>query len=102
MCSSLGEGSQCCAFYSATGFVFCLWVGLMLQFQPFFVGGIEDPEEAKKNAFGATGMFLVTFLASVMGIWLDSGNKAEPVDVNGTEGDYQLASDDVPTYGTTH
>ena len=74
----------------------------MLQYQPFFVGGIEDADEAKKSAFGATGMFLFTFIASVLGIWMDSGTKTETVEANGTEAEYQLATDDVPTYGTTH
>lgn len=34
--------------------------------QPFFIGGIDDVEVAKASAFGAAGMFLFTFVASIV------------------------------------
>lgn len=70
----------------------------MIQTQPFFIGGIEDDASARTSAFGAMGMFLFTFIASLVGIWYDSQYKAEPIDA--AEGQYQLAADNVPSYGT--
>lgn len=81
----------------------------MLQVQPFFIGGIEDPDEARNSAFGAMAMFIVTFSASLAGIWYDSNHKPEKTTGGagaGAEGDdepeaeYQLAQDNVPSYGT--
>lgn len=44
----------------------------MLVKQPFFVGGIDNVEEAKGSAFGAAGMFFFTFLASIIYLIRDS------------------------------
>eukprot|EP00934_Nitzschia_sp_Nitz4_P007730 Nitzschia sp. Nitz4//scaffold17_size182527//161934//162333//NITZ4_001880-RA/size182527-snap-gene-0.284-mRNA-1//1//CDS//3329539418//7720//frame0 len=100
MCSDLGEGSRCCAGYSVVGALFTLWVGVMLATQPFFIGGIEDAEEAKSSAFGAAGMFACTFVASVVGIWYDNQSKSQ---IESSEGgsDYQLAQGEFPNYGGT-
>ena len=57
-----------------------LWVGVLLSTQSFFVGGLDDPEAAKTSAFGAMGMFIVTFFASIFGIYYDSGRKAESIE----------------------
>jgi hypothetical protein len=76
-----------------------LWVGIMITTQPFFIAGIDDAEEAKSSAFGACGMFAFTFVASILGIWYDSQNKAD-VTENGDAG-YQLAQDNYPNYGGT-
>lgn len=70
----------------------------MIHTQPFFIQGIEDAEEARSSAFGAMGMFLFTFLASLLGIWYDSQYKAEPLS---DEAEYQLSTDQ-PTYGATN
>lgn len=69
----------------------------MVSSQPFFIAGIEDPEEARTSAFGAFAIFIVTFLLSALGIWYDAQNKAEPAE---PESEYQLSTGDVPNYGT--
>ena len=74
------------------------WVGVMLSTQPFFVPGIEDPDQAKANAFGALGMFIFTFGLSAFGIWYDAQNKVETTEI---ETEYQLSPGDMPTYGTS-
>jgi len=76
-------------------------VGVMIQTQPFFIGGLEDSDEAKANAFGAMAMFIVTFVASLLGMWYDSQNKIEEVTDTGPEAEYHLSTGDVPTYGTS-
>jgi hypothetical protein len=80
-----------------------LWVGVMITTQPFFIGGIEDADKAQKSAFGAMAMFIVTFAASMAGIWYDSSSKPEPstTGMDGPEAEYQLAQGDTPTYGTS-
>lgn len=74
----------------------------MIQTQSFYISGIEDPDQAKTNAYGAMGMFLFTFIASLVGIWYDShfGKGADLVADGGEEGEYRLASDKMATYGS--
>ena len=43
----------------------------MLTYQPFYLGGIEDVEHAKKSAYGAMAMFILTFIISVLYIIFD-------------------------------
>jgi hypothetical protein len=73
-----------------------------LSTQSFFISGIEDKEKAQTSAFGATGMFLFTFLASMGGIWYDSTYKVEPAANGHGEPDvsYHLSEDVPATYGT--
>jgi len=74
----------------------------MISTQPFYIAGIEDAAEAKTSAFGACGMFAFTFVASMLGIWYDSQNKAEAIEAeNNGEASYQLAGGDYPNYGGT-
>ena len=74
----------------------------MIQTQPFLIAGIEDYDEAKSNAFGAMAMFIVTFVASLLGLWYDSQNKIEETSaMDGPEAEYHLSTGDVPTYGTS-
>ncbi|EEC51020.1 predicted protein [Phaeodactylum tricornutum CCAP 1055/1] len=149
MCNDLGEGSRCCAFYSAVGFIFTtagmereqrpdwtiqpdaltvneendagnlqspevvgytffdscsmsLWVGIMIHTQSFFIAGIDDADKARASAWGATGMFLATFVASVGGIWYDSQKKEPSIESYGEpESEYQLQPEYVPNYGTS-
>ena len=70
------------------------------------MGGIEDPVEARNNAFGAMGMFLFTFLASLGAIWYDAQRKPQGSAggengemMEGTE--YHLSTEKMATYGTT-
>ena len=75
----------------------------MVSTQPFYIAGIEDADEAKTSAFGACGLFAFTFVASILGIWYDSQNKADAMMMEAAngEGDYQLAQGDFPNYGGT-
>jgi len=73
--------------------------------QPFYIGGLEDPEDAKISAFGAMGMFLVTLVLSLLGIFYDNtfANKgeAEASSENESEG-YVLNTGDAADYGTKY
>jgi hypothetical protein len=40
-------------------------VAMMLTYQPFLMRGLEDKEDAKKNAYGALALFIITFIVSV-------------------------------------
>lgn len=44
----------------------------MLMNQPFYIGGIDDVEKAKGNAFGAAGLFFFIFLISMVHLIMDS------------------------------
>jgi len=61
--------------YASCFFVFFKmqsWVGIMLVYQPFLVGGFEDVEKAKNSAFGAACTFFFTFMVSVIYLISDS------------------------------
>lgn len=60
----------------------------MLETQPFYLTGIEDSEEAKKNALGAMGLFMVTLAYNMYKIYFPDEEKAEEA-VDGPEG-YRL------------
>lgn len=47
-------------------------VSLMLTYQPFFIGGIEDIEKSKSNAYGGAFSFLCIFLLSVVYLVYDA------------------------------
>lgn len=72
----------------------------MIHTQPFFIGGLDNPDEAKASAFGACMMFLVTFGLSVIGIFCGpkSDKGAEQTD-EAPEG-YVLNTGDVTEYGS--
>mmetsp|Transcript_15402 Transcript_15402/g.38249 ORF Transcript_15402/g.38249 Transcript_15402/m.38249 type:complete len:131 (+) Transcript_15402:394-786(+) len=68
------DGKACsgfCARYSVVGMLFMLMVAMMLTYQPFYIGGIEDVEHSKKSAYGAMAMFILTFILSVLYIIFD-------------------------------
>jgi len=44
----------------------------MLTYQPLFIGGIEDLEQAKSNAYGGAGTFLFVFILSVVYLVFDA------------------------------
>jgi len=58
--------SNFCALYSFTGIIFTAFVGSMIKHQPLFIKGIDDMELAKKNVYGAMGMFMFIFCSSVL------------------------------------
>ena len=47
-------------------------VFIMLTYQPFFIGGIEDLKQARSNAKGGVGTFLFIFLLSVVYLVFDA------------------------------
>lgn len=73
----------------------------MISSQSFFIAGLEDPHEAKNSAFGAMGMFIFTFFASIGGIVYDSKFKKVDVTREDTREGYQLSQGDQLTYGTS-
>jgi hypothetical protein len=75
----------------------------MISTQPFFIHGIDNPDEAKTNAFGAMFMFIATFAVSLVGLWYDTHGKDKEVEsaASAPEAEYHLATGDMPTYGTS-
>ena len=59
---------------------------MMLTYQPFYIGGIEDVELAKRNAYGGVGTFLFVFILSVVYLVLDAlrGDSREINNMGGT------------------
>jgi len=50
--------AKCCAVFSMSGVVFCLMIGAILQSQPLFVLGVDDPSKASKSCYGAAGIYV--------------------------------------------
>lgn len=75
----------------------------MLTTQPFFIGGIDDVEEAQKSAFGACFMFLFVFVLSAIGMWYDTKyGKEQALSQENGETEYHLAGgQEFPNYGTS-
>jgi len=68
----LRAASNFCAVYSVVGLLFMVMVSLMLTYQPFYIGGIENLERAKSNAYGGVSCFLFVFAASVVCLVVDA------------------------------
>jgi hypothetical protein len=69
----------------------------MLSTQSFYITGIDDADEAKKNALGAMGLFMVTLAYSLYKVYFP-GQKEDTVESMGQEG-YQLNTG-AAAYGT--
>lgn len=79
-----------------------LYVGIIIHTQPFFIGGLDNPDEAKASAFGACIMFLVTFGLSVIGIFCGPKSDKEAVEAAEAPEGYVLNTGDVPEYGSQY
>lgn len=60
--------------------------------------GFENPQEAKDNAYGAMGLFALTFVYSMYKVYNPDEEK-ESQEAVGMEG-YQLNTTGLPNYGT--
>ena len=90
-----------CGFYSGTGMIFMLFVYVLLSTQPFLIKGIDDVDDAKRNAFGAMLTFVATFAISVFLMLKGSGvNGGEPRVDGDKEGYTRLNIDLSRTYGS--
>ena len=56
----------------------------MLVKQPFFIGGIQDVEEAKGSAFGAAGLFLFCFVVAIFFLVRGDGNRSHSSELETT------------------
>mmetsp|Transcript_32316 Transcript_32316/g.75992 ORF Transcript_32316/g.75992 Transcript_32316/m.75992 type:complete len:126 (-) Transcript_32316:107-484(-) len=70
--ADLRDASNFCARYSVVGLIFMSMVWTLLTYEPFYIGGIEDYEQATSNAFGAAKTFLAVFILSVIYLVFDA------------------------------
>ena len=47
-------------------------VAMLLTYQPLYIGGIDDVEKSKRNAYGGIGTFLFVFILSVVYLVIDT------------------------------
>ena len=47
----LTVGAKCCSFFSVTGFIFLIIIGLLLQKQPLYIKGPSDPAAAAMGCY---------------------------------------------------
>lgn len=52
--------------------LFMFMISMMLTYQPFFIGGIDDLDQARRNANGGVGSFLTVFIVSVVYLVIDA------------------------------
>ena len=82
-------------------------ISMMLTYQPFYIGGIEDLDQARSNAYGGAGTFLFVFILSVVYLVFDAlrgggnnrnrresrisrGNEYDAVSLSGLDGTEQM------------
>ena len=82
------------SLYFLSGFLFLLLVYTLLSTQPFFIGGIDDVDSAKKSALGGMALFAVCLTASLAWMYKSSRVPRGQSDGGGTGGRYALVSDD--------
>jgi len=54
-----------------------IWVGIMMKYQPEYIKDLDDPDQAMHNAFYSCGIFLFTFIASIIGLIYDNKRQRE-------------------------
>ena len=93
---------HCCSLYSFTGVIFMSFVYAILSMQPFFVTGIDEPEEARTNALGALKAFGALFGVCVVLIYKNKSAGGREYDAAADEDDHNRLNIDL-TYepGTT-
>ena len=93
---------HCCGLYSFTGVIFMSFVYAILSTQPFFVTGIDEPEEARTNALGALKAFGALFGVCVVLIYKNKSAGGREYDAAADEDDHNRLNIDL-TYepGTT-
>ncbi len=60
--------AKCCSVLSLSGIVFLSIIGSLLQNQPLYIKGIEDPEAAASGCFSGAGLYFGTMVIS-LGYW---------------------------------
>ena len=77
MCAPL-TFAKCCSVFSFTGIVFLTIIGGLLQSQPLYIKGPEDPEAAAQGCYGGAGIYVLTLVMSIGYIWKESEALAAP------------------------
>ena len=58
--------AKCCTIFSATGLVFLLSLGILLDTQPLYVKGPHDAEAASSNCYGAASLYAASMALSLV------------------------------------
>jgi hypothetical protein len=78
--------AKCCSVLSFTGIVFLVIIGRLLQTQPLYIKGPEDPEAAAAGCYGGAAIYAVTMTVSIL-YWKSaskaSGSGLSPRSSNG-------------------
>jgi hypothetical protein len=64
----------------------------MISLQPFYIQGIRV-KQAKESAFGAAGLFIVTFIASICWVYAERTRRAPDI-VHAIDGEHDNYDDD--------
>ena len=60
--------AKCCSVLSFTGIIFLCIIGALLQSQPMYIKGIDDPELAASGCYGGAGLYCASMVLS-LGYW---------------------------------
>ena len=89
--------AKCCTIFSASGIIFLLSLGVLLDSQPLYVKGLHDKEAASTSCYGAAGLYASSFLISLFYWYYNSRSNADAhrdSDGNGNS-DRNWGTDDV-------
>jgi hypothetical protein len=89
MCAPL-TFAKCCSIFSFTGIIFLTIIGWLLQTQPMYIKGPEDPETAAAGCYGGAGIYFATMVGSLM-YWHYAEKKTEDLASTRAPGGYENA-----------
>lgn len=67
--SSILIGAKCCTIFSVTGIIFLLVIGILLQKQPLYIKGVQDPAMGAAGCYQGAAIYFATFVIS-LGYWM--------------------------------
>ena len=79
--------AKCCSILSLSGIIFLCIIGSLLQNQPLYIKGIEDPEAAASGCFNGAGLYFGTMVISLL-YWYYSEKSKSTLQIPNPRGTY--------------
>mmetsp|Transcript_4145 Transcript_4145/g.12901 ORF Transcript_4145/g.12901 Transcript_4145/m.12901 type:complete len:104 (+) Transcript_4145:112-423(+) len=70
--------AKCCVVFATTGVFFLCLIGSLLNSQPLYVKGVEDPAAASKQCFVAAWIYITIVIISVVTLAVDKVHSRRP------------------------
>eukprot|EP01031_Cornospumella_fuschlensis_P026570 gene26570-32111_t len=100
MACTLLSCAQCCSIFSLAGLIFLIIIGSLLQSQPLYIKGPEDPDKAAQGCYQGALIYLATFCFSVIYWILDTLKKKAVAALNSSSSNAAAPSPRTRTQGS--